>query len=327
MKTSSDLSPNPSFSDGHAKKGKLTGQKRPFKPKHVWAIRTRLQLANKIRDLALFNLAIDSKLRGCELVRLVEAGPDLEVDGVVRWRRVDLQAVIKDRFGIDYGERWVSQILHALGFSPFECTSPAPSAGWRCDRGVQKNFPVTLAAHLSGWDPRRPLEIWWQDEARIGQKNGLARLWARKGTRPRQPADQRHKNAYLFGAICPAKAKGAAIVMPKANTHAMQLHLDEIACNVARGAQGVVLMDRAGWHTTAKLKVPKNLTIILLPSRSPELNPVENIWQYLRQNWLSNRVFENYDAILQACCDAWNRLVAQPETIKSIGIRQWPNIV
>ena len=74
---------------------------------------------------------------------------------------------------------------------------------------------------------------------------------------------------------------------------------------------------------TEKLKVPKNLTIILLPSRSPELNPVENVWQYLRQNWLSNRVFENYDAILDAGCDAWNRLVAQPQTIMSIGMRDW----
>ena len=79
-------------------------------------------------------------------------------------------------------------------------------------------------------------------------------------------------------------------MLPFANTAAMQMHLDEISCNVAAKAHGVVLMDRAGWHSTDQLKVPKNLTIILLPSRSPELNPVENIWQYLRQNWLSNRV-------------------------------------
>jgi len=92
---------------------------------------------------------------------------------------------------------------------------------------------------------------------------------------------------------------------------------------IARRAHGVVLMDRAGWHTTAKLSVPKNLTIILLPSRSPELNTVENIWQYIRANWLSNRVFEDYDAIIDAGCDAWNRLVHQPETIKSIGMRKW----
>jgi transposase len=82
-------------------------------------------------------------------------------------------------------------------------------------------------------------------------------------------------------------------------------------------------MDRAGWHGTDKLTVPKNLTIILLPSRSPELNPVENIWQYPRQTWLSKRVFEDYQAILDAGCDAWNKLVAQPQLITSIAMRTW----
>ncbi len=93
------------------------------------------------------------------------------------------------------------------------------------------------------------------------------------------------------------------------------------AAKVGARAHAVVLMDRAGRYRTDKLTVPKNLTIILLPPRSPELNPVENIWQYLRQNWLSNRVFEDYDAILDAGCDAWNRLISQPQTIMSIGMR------
>ena len=134
-------------------------------------------------------------------------------------------------------------------------------------------------------------------------------------------------SAYLFGAICPARGTGAALVMPLANTHAMQLHLNAISQAVAARAHAVVLMDRAGWHTTDKLKLPANLTIILLPSRSPELNPVENVWQYLRQNWLSNRVFPTYDAILDAACQAWNRLVDQPDTISSIGMRKWAHIV
>ena len=112
-------------------------------------------------------------------------------------------------------------------------------------------------------------------------------------------------------------------MLPRANTEAMQLHLDEISKIVARNAHGVVLMDRAGWHTTAKLNVPKNLTIILLPSRAPELNPVENIWQFLRQTYLSNRVFENWEAIVDACCDAWNRLTAETGRIKSIATRNW----
>ena len=169
----------------------------------------------------------------------------------------------------------------------------------------------------------RPIEVWFQDEARLGQKNDRTRIWAKRGTRPRLLADQRYGNAYLFGAICPARGVGAALMLPTANTSAMQMHLEEISRHVARRAHAVVLMDRAGWHSTDELKVPKNLTIILLPSKSPELNPVENVWQYLRQNWLSNTVFEDYDAILDAGCDAWRKLIATPEAITSIGMRDW----
>jgi transposase len=149
------------------------------------------------------------------------------------------------------------------------------------------------------------------------------RQWARRGTRPRQPADQRYESAYLFGAICPARGTGAALALPYADTEAMQLHLNEISRMVARGAHAVLLLDRAGWHTTTALAVPKNITMILLPSRAPELNPVENVWQHLRANWLSNRVFETYDNIVDAACDAWRKLIAQPATITSIGSRKW----
>ena len=114
--------------------------------------------------------------------------------------------------------------------------------------------------------------------------------------------------------------------LPYADTDMMQLHLDEISRNVAEGAHAVLLLDRAGWHTTGKLDVPENITPIFLPSRAPELNPVENVWQYLRQNWLSNTVFENYDAIIDAACDAWRKLIAQPERITSIGMRNWAHI-
>ena len=158
---------------------------------------------------------------------------------------------------------------------------------------------------------------------RLGQKNGLVRHWARKGTRPRQPKDQRYKSAYLFGAICPARGVGAAVMMPCADTDAMQRHIHEISRAVAPGAHAVVLLDRAGWHTTNALALPRNLSFILLPPRSPELNPVKNIWQYLRQTHLSNRVFETEAAILDAGCQAWNSLVEQPSKIMSIGLRRW----
>src|SRR5277367_5166792 len=172
-------------------------------------------------------------------------------------------------------------------------------------------------AHLEGLPETTPVEIWFEDEARIGQKNGQVRQWARRGTRPRQPADQRYDNAYLFGAICPVRGVGAALALPYADTDMMQLHLDEISRAVAKGAHAVLVLDRAGWHTTGKLDVPENITPIFLPSRAPELNPVENVWQYLRQTWLSNTVFENYHAIVDAACDAWRKLIAKPERITS----------
>ena len=157
----------------------------------------------------------------------------------------------------------------------------------------------------------------------MGQKNKITRRWARRGTRPRAPRDQRTKSAYIFGAICPREGKGAGLVLPFCNTAAMALHLEEISRAVAPGAHAVVILDQAGWHTTAKLDLPDNITLLPLPPRSPELNPVENVWQFMRDNWLSNRIFKSYDDIVDHSCDAWNKLIDQPWRIMSIGMREW----
>jgi transposase len=126
----------------------------------------------------------------------------------------------------------------------------------------------------------------------------------------------------LFGAICPARRSPC----PSPTRTPCKAHLDEIARTVAKAAHAVLLLDRAGWHTTAKLVVPANITLTFLPSRAPELNPVENVWQYLRANRLSSRAFDTYDDIIGAACDAWNRLIQQPKTITSIGMRDWAQI-
>jgi transposase len=103
----------------------------------------------------------------------------------------------------------------------------------------------------------------------------------------------------------------------------MNLHLAEIATEVASGNHAVLLVDQAGWHMSKRLAVPSNITIVLLPPKCPELNPVENIWQFMRDNWLSNRVFKSYDDILHHCCYSWNKLIDQPWRIMSIGLRGW----
>ena len=103
----------------------------------------------------------------------------------------------------------------------------------------------------------------------------------------------------------------------------MALHLQEISAAVAPGAHAVLLLDQAGWHGARDLSVPDNITLLALPPRSPELNPVENVWQFMRQNWLSNRVFSSYADILDHCCHAWNKLADQPWRIMSLGLRPW----
>ena len=157
----------------------------------------------------------------------------------------------------------------------------------------------------------------------MGQKNKITRRWARSGTRPCAPQDQRTASTYIFGAICPREGKDAALVLRRCNTAAMSLHLAEITTAIAPGAHAVLLMDQAAWHLSHHLIVPPNITILPLPAKCPELNPVENVWQFMRDNWLSNRVFQSYDAILDHCCEAWNKFTAQPWRIMSIGMQDW----
>jgi transposase len=173
----------------------------------------------------------------------------------------------------------------------------------------------------------KPIEIWFQDEARIGQKGSLTRMWARRGTRPAAPRDQRYKWAYLFGAVCPERACAAGLVLPCANTKAMTAHLDEISRAVAPGAHAVLVMDGAGYHEKAITELPSNISLLTLPAYAPELNPVENVWQFLRQNHLANRVFKDYDAIVDACCDAWRSFIRRPDNIASITQRDWAKCV
>ncbi len=165
--------------------------------------------------------------------------------------------------------------------------------------------------------------MWFQDEARVGQQATLARLWARRGTRPRAPKDCRYAWAYIFGAVCPARATGVALVMPSANTDAMSAHLAEIGRHVSPGAHAilvlVLVLDRAGRHSSRDLAVPANITLLTLPPYSPELNPVENVWQFLRQNHLANRVFGSHDAIVDV--RRLERALAIPERVASITSR------
>ena len=123
--------------------------------------------------------------------------------------------------------------------------------------------------------------------------------------------------------ICPETVATAGLILPWCNADAIGQHLAVIAAQVTAGKHCALLVDQVGWHLSARLVVPANITIVPLPPKCPELNPVENVWQFIRNNWLSNRVFASYDAIVDHCCDAWNRLDDQPWRVMSIGLRDW----
>jgi transposase len=259
-----------------------------------------------------------------ELYELVVKGPDLATDAVVRWRLTDLRAMVKRRFSVEVHESTIGKWLHELRLTRLQPRPVHPKKDPEAETAFKKDIASLVKAALLGTTAATPTEIWFQDEARVGQKGTHAYMWAPIGSRPLMVRDNRHDSAYIFGAICPARGVGAAVIMPSANTEAMNEHLKELSTQVTPSSIAIVICDGAGWHQRGKdLIVPENIRLLSLPPYSPELNPMENVWDYLRQNKLCAQVWDTYDDILEACKIAWNWLIDDPDRIHSIGSRDW----
>ena len=168
------------------------------------------------------------------------------------------------------------------------------------------------------------MEIWFQDETRIGQQGSITRTWFHKGKRPRLVRQQQFLNAYIFGAVCPKKDKTAGLISPFCNKYAMQAHLDIIEKEVEGHA--VIVLDGAGWHSAKSLEIPKNITLLPLPPYSPELNPKENFWQMLKSRTLSNCVFKSVDNIMDQCQKAWLDFTNIEGNVRNLCSRKWADI-
>jgi hypothetical protein len=167
-------------------------------------------------------------------------------------------------------------------------------------------------------------ELWFEDEARVGQKGRTTHVWYQRGRRPRGRREHRFASAHLFGAVCPERDAGVALVLPEVSTAAMGVFLAELSGTLPVGTHAVLVLDRAGWHVSADLVLPSNLTLVHLPPYSPELNPVENVWLYLRERWLSHRVLAGgYEAVVEAACQAWNALRAEAGRLRSLTSYPW----
>ena len=160
--------------------------------------------------------------------------------------------------------------------------------------------------------------MWFQDEARFGQQGTLTRQWAPKGTRPSAWRQTQYDYLYVFGAACPQTGQTVGLLAPYLNTDTVNAFFGEFEKETDPNVHVVMIWDRAGFHTSHKVAVPKNVTLIELPAYSPQLNPIEKLWQYLRQHYWSNRVYQGYDHLRQAANQAWKKVCLNPAKIKTV---------
>jgi len=160
------------------------------------------------------------------------------------------------------------------------------------------------------------VRVFFMDEARFGQQGTTTRVWAPRGSRPTAVKQTRYEWLYLYAAVEPATGVGVALQAPAINTGTMSVFLKMFVDELGPNDHAVLIMDQAGWHRARRLKTPSNLWTLFLPPYSPELNPVERLWAYLRGHYLANRTFNDYQHLFDAGAEAWQQL--SPERLRSV---------
>jgi transposase len=166
--------------------------------------------------------------------------------------------------------------------------------------------------------PDKRIEVWFEDEARFGQQGTLTRVWAKKGSRPRAVRQTQYDYLYVLGAVCPSTGQSVGLLAPYLDTTIVNHFFEQFAQELDADVHAVLVWDQAGYHTANALKVPPNVSLIALPPYSPELNPVENLWHYLRSHYWSNRCYHDYDELTKAATHAWQHACLDPDLIKTV---------
>ena len=119
--------------------------------------------------------------------------------------------------------------------------------------------------------------MWFSDEARFGQQGTITRIWARRGSRPRVVRQTKYEWLYVIGSVCPQTGQSIGLLSPYMDVEVMNVYLEQFSRELAAGVHALLLWDQAGFHTSRRLKIPANVSLVCLPAYSPELNPVENL--------------------------------------------------
>jgi len=172
------------------------------------------------------------------------------------------------------------------------------------------SFPEVIS-RVSQENPDKNIEVYFQDETRFGQQGILVRQWSEVGNRPVRERQIEYKNAWIFGAVNPLTGAHHGIVTTHAATDFMQEFIDSFSLTIQKKSHAVLILDNASWHHSADLSVPKNITLHFLPPYSPELNPSECLWKFIKSRFLCNRLYGSLEEIIEAGVEAWRKVTSK----------------
>jgi transposase len=259
------------------------------------------------------------RLAGPELDRFrqrIEAGPTPE-DGICTFYGPDLRRILEHEFGVLLSLQAVYDLLHRHGF---ESLMPRPQHK-DADEELQAIFKEVIVDQIQAITEAHPeevVQVWFEDEARFGQQGTMARVWAKKGSRPRGVRQTQYGYIYVLTAVCIATGDASGLISPILNVGVVNLFLEQFGRELAAGVHAVLVWDGAGYHTGNGLATPANVSLIQLVPYSPELNPVENLWHYLRSHYWSLRVYRDDEALEEAAIAAWRAVCLRPELVQTV---------
>ena len=246
----------------------------------------------------------------------LEAGPMPE-DEVCSLRGADVRRILKREFGVLRSLAGVYSLLHRLDYSYLRPRSRHRKSDPIAQEAFRKELPEKLAEIAKEY-PQRRLRVYFQDESRFGQQGTTTNVWAPRGSRPTAVRQTEYDYLWVLGAVCPETGRAEGLLSPCLNTEVINVFLKEFSATLPENEQAVMIWDGAGFHRGRKLRVPENVSLIKLPPYSPELNPIENLWHYLKSHYWSNRAYKDYEALEQAAMAAWKKAALDPELMKTV---------
>jgi transposase len=246
----------------------------------------------------------------------LNTGPTAE-DKVCSLRGTDIQTILANEFGVLRALSTVYKLLHRLGYSYLRPRPRHRKSDPQAQAAFKEQLPQRLE-EIARSHPHRRLRVFFQDEARFGQQGTTTSVWAPKGSRPTAVRQTEYEYLWVLGAVCPETGRSEGLLSPRLNTEVVQAFLGEFTKTIPPDEHAVMIWDGAGFHTSHQLRVPDNITVLQLPPYSPELNPMENLWHYLKSHYWSNRAYADYEELEEAAIDAWRIAALEPDLMKTV---------